>query len=250
MINLIKGDLQRIVRKWSFWFVFILGIIYNVINVVYVMQTGLYNSYTFMNQNVVDIMQDCGFIIGIIIFLAVYADEFKTMTITTVIGEGISRLNVILAKFIDSVILTAGLFILYTIHLPIFNMIAGVTVADDEKKLLYLTVLIGAIYTIGCLAIASMVIYITGSIPFAVMTVVMLYFIIPAVMGLLNYIKILRSFHLERYDLHGITMMGMTDILLGSTFRGIFTLLLGFLIYAVGSQVIAYIVFNKKELDF
>lgn len=250
MSNLIRGDIRRIVRKGSMWVFFIIAVLYNAANVIYVLKNKLSTSYMFMNANASFLVEGCGLLVGIGVFLAVYGDEFRTMTITTVIGAGYSRLKVIISKFIDSIILIVGFFILSALSVPVLAKMTGITMSSEEIRIVMLSLLIGIYYTIGCVVIASIAIYLSGNIPFSVLVVVTLFAILPSIMNLLGMIRVLRPLHLNRIDFHGITMRGMTDILLGAPFKGIITLISGFLIYVGGSIAITYIFFNKKELDF
>ena len=101
MKNLIKGDIRRIMCKRSFWIAFIAFVI-----VLFYLFGMNYSSLNYLQGNI-DGMGDLGgTVLGVAVFLAVYADDFKSMTIISVIGRGNSRLKVILAKFINSVLVT------------------------------------------------------------------------------------------------------------------------------------------------
>ena len=45
------------------------------------------------------------FVFSLVVFLGVYADEFKSMTMIGVIGRGFSREKMVIVKFIDSLLL-------------------------------------------------------------------------------------------------------------------------------------------------
>ena len=54
-------------------------------------------------------------LVGSVILLSVYGDELRSMAMTTLIGRGYSRTNIILAKFIDVVLLVIAVNIFYAV---------------------------------------------------------------------------------------------------------------------------------------
>ena len=56
--------------------------------------------------------------------------------------------------------------------------------------------------------------------------------------------------HLERWFYGGMADSGYSNILLGMPVSGIFTLVLGFVIYVGISLWITIMLFSKREMDF
>ncbi len=250
MKNLIKGDIRRIMCKRSFWIAFIASVLINFAIVLFYLFGMNYSSLNYLQGNI-DGMGDLGgTVLGVAVFLAVYADDFKSMTIISVIGRGNSRLKVILAKFINSVIITLLLYAIFSLQVFIMTKVMGITLLPDESLALGLAIFRGIFLTIGYVTIAAIVIYTTGNMPFSVFMIVMFYIVVPTVLMVTATLPILKNIHLERYDYNGLTSAGISDIILGMPVNGILTLLLAFIIYVGGSLAIIYAVFNKKELDF
>lgn len=250
MKNLIKGDIRRIMCKRSFWIAFIASVLVNFVIVLFYLFGRNYSSLNYLQGNI-DGMGDLGgTVLGVAVFLAVYADDFKSMTIISVIGRGNSRLKVILAKFINSVLVTLLLYAIFSVQVLITTKVMGIELSPDESLALGLAIFRGIFLTIGYVTIAAIVIYATGNMPFSVFMIVMFYIVVPTVLVVTSTLPILKNIHLERYDYSGLTSAGISDIILGMPASGIFTLLLAFIIYVGGSLAIIYAVFNKKELDF
>ncbi len=102
MIRLIRGDIGRILKKPGFY---VLIVIYVLICLSDAfsdnsadfedMYFGFEFSYTYLLP----------FVLGIPVFLGVYTDELRVGALQTSIGRGIPRRNIVIAKFIDSLIL-------------------------------------------------------------------------------------------------------------------------------------------------
>ncbi len=250
MKNLIKGDIRRILCKKSLWATFIVAIMANLAMVMFYMYSMKYSSFNFAIANLSGISDFGGMIIGVAVFIAVYADDFKSMTIISIIGRGNSRLKIIIAKFINSVIITFLLFIIFALQVFVLTKIMGIVMIPDELLAVYMGVIKGIYITIGYVTMASIFMYATGNIAFSVFMVVMLYLIIPVVLQLSSMLPLLQNMHLSRYEYSGLASEGLTNILLGMPVSGIAIMIGSFIIYVGGSLAIIYAVFNKKELDF
>ncbi len=250
MVIQLKGDIQRILSKKSFWVAFILAILSNVGIVLFYLYKKKYSSFNFASGNIMGVTSIVSMIIGIAVFLAVYADDFKSMTIISIIGRGNSRLKVIIAKFINSVIITGVMFIILALQVVIMAKFMGIEMTHDEALSLCLLIIYEILLTIGYVTMAAIAIYGTGNVAFSVFMVVMLYLIIPTALSLTSLIPVLKSFNLSRYEYNGLLTTGFSSIILGMTASGIVTLILSFIIYVGASLAIIYAIFRKKELDF
>ena len=250
MKNLIRGDIRRIMCKKSFWIAFIVAVLANFGIVMFYLFSLKYSTYNYAAGTLAGVADIGGMIIGIAVFLAVYADDFKSMTIISVIGRGQSRWKIVAAKFINSVILTVMLFAIVAAEVFVLMKILRMELLPNELTAMYLGVFKGMYVTIGYVTIAAIVIYATGNIAFSVFMVVMLYLIIPTVLQMSSMLPVLKDIHLERYDYNGLANSGLSSIFLGMTAGGVLTLILAFIIYVGGSLAIIYAVFRNKELDF
>ena len=250
MRNLISGDIMRILSKKSLWVAFIAALLVNISMVSFYLFSMNYSSINFVQGNLDGLTDTGGLVIGIAVFLAVYADDFKSMTLISIIGRGNSRLKVIIVKFINSILITLILYALFTLQVMALTKAMGIQMPADERMVLCLGIFRGIYITIGYVTMAAIVIYATGNIAFSVFMVVMFYLIIPNVLPLASMLPVLKDIHLERYDYYGLCSNGLTDIVLGMPATGVAILITAFLIYVGGSLAVIYAVFNKKELDF
>ena len=250
MKNLIKGDIRRILSKKSLWIAFIIAILTNIVTTLFYLYKVKYSSFNYMQGSSTGVLSFGAVIIGIVVFLAVYADDFKSMTIISIIGRGNSRLKIVITKFINSVIITAIFFILQALQVFVMAQLMGIEMTHDELLVQYLIIINGLLITIGYVTMSAIAIYATGNIAFSVFMVVMFYMIIPVVLELTSTLPILKNIHLGRYELNGLISAGLSNIVLGMTGSGIMILIFSFVIYVGASLAIIYAIFRKKELDF
>ena len=250
MKNLIKGDIRRIMCKKSLWVAFAAALLTNITLVVFYLFGMNYSSINYVQGNIDGVADLGGMIIGIATFLAVYADDFKSMTIISIIGRGNSRLKIIIAKFINSIIITLILYAVFALEVFIMTNAMGIALLPDEKLALCFGVFRGIFLSIGYVTMAAIVIYATGNNAFPVFMLVMFYLIIPNVLPLTSMLPVIKSIHIERYDYSGLCSNGISKIILGMTSRGVAILIFSFVLYVGASLAIIYAVFNKKELDF
>ena len=250
MKNLIKGDIRRIMCKKSLWVAFIAALIFNVLMIMFYLFSMNNSSINYVIGNLDGMGDIGGMVIGIAVFLAVYNDDFKSMTIISIIGRGNSRLRIVIAKFINSVIITLILYAIFALQVLVMTKVIGIELAPDEQLALSLGVFRGIYITIGYVTMAAIVIYATGNNAFSVFMLVMFYLIIPSVLPFTSNLPVVKNIHLERYDYNGLCANGLTNIILGMKFRGVMILISSFIIYVGASLLIIFKVFNKKELDF
>ena len=104
MRRLIRADIRRILKKRSVIILFFLMLLYLCLIVI--------GSYPAFDQDalvpVKELMSHTRMpelVLGLVILFGVYADDFRSMTYTCVIGRGLTRSKLVLAKLLDTVIL-------------------------------------------------------------------------------------------------------------------------------------------------
>ena len=250
MIRMIRADIRRIMCKKSLWIAFLIALLVNYLTIVALFYFTKTSTLNFAEAIVESVKEIAGTMIGIIVFLAVYADDFKAMTMICVIGRGVVRWKIILAKFINSVIITMILYAIYAVHLVILARVMGLNLLAVEEQVMWLGVFGGAFLTVGYVTMAAIIIYASGNMPFSLFMLLVLYMLVPYILQQFNKIAFIKELHLERYHFGGLEAEGLSDIVLGMTASGILTLVAAFIIYVGGSLAIIYAIYRKKELDF
>ena len=99
---LIRADLRRVLRKPGFYVLIVLTLVLFAFKKPEGIAAEYFDSTKMTLENI-------GLpLLCIPIFLAVYGDEFKSGTLQCVIGRGLSRSKVVIAKLLDAAILLAA----------------------------------------------------------------------------------------------------------------------------------------------
>ena len=103
-----------------------------------------------------DGMSYVGLVLGTILVLNIYADDFKSTAYINVVGRGINRKKFIIAKFLDALIIIGGMYLCG--GALIFGLQAGlgISLTSLEIRFLFLTFVNELIFTAASISIAAM----------------------------------------------------------------------------------------------
>ncbi len=120
MRRLIRGDIRRILSKLGFYI--IPALFYLLMYIDPSASPGKKYDFDGSYASIVMLYKYAfGVVVGIPVFIGVYADELKAGAMQTCIGRGLSRVKILLSKFIDSVILIVTFYI-FSYCIEILNM--------------------------------------------------------------------------------------------------------------------------------
>ncbi len=249
MRRLIWGDFRRILGKKTVGITFILAILYIVgrVNLYY---ASYDNSPFAAVKYLIRTLPMVSAILSLVIFNAVYADDFKSMSFVTAIGRGIPRTKVVIAKLIVIAILMTVIYSVMTILLNVLVMVPSGGFNHTLTVAWYTTVLVNVYKSYGYIALASMVLYITNNIPLGSVVVILLHIVMEFSTQIFNLIKILRPFHLDRLNYAGLADNAAADFMIGAYGVGIIKLLFGLFFYLAIVIIVTNVLFEKKELEF
>lgn len=245
MRNMIAADVRRTVRKKSFWVFIAAVLIFAIVQAV--RARSVWNGFHFMS-NELTVLTTGNLLFGLAVFFGVYVDEFRSRAMQCMIGRGLSRMKIILAKFLDCVILLLAVYLCFALFLWLMSVIMGADMTATESAMLYVSVFFAAAKTLLYITIAAFFLYATGSTPAGVVTLLLLYIGVSMVSDFVAGTKLGRLFHPEQLlaDV-SLTESLMNKVLVGEAdLGGIFSLLI-WLFFAV---LLAFLVFRKKELEF
>lgn len=248
MIKLIHADIKRILAKRSIIFIYIAVTAYVLVRLL-ANNSVYHDSFVNVRETIgaLNLFQIAN---GIIVFFAVYADDFKSACYVIAIGRGTSRARIIAAKLLDSAILLGFMYgIMVLLVTLVFKGIGG-TFDDTLAMAWFGTAFISYYKSIGYIALASLVLYITNNVPLGIIAIVALYVAVPTSTVLLGMNETVRKFHIERFHYAGLADNALSDLLFGSYGMAVIKLLAGFVIYFGGVLLITRVLFDRKELDF
>ncbi|MBQ8076065.1 MAG: hypothetical protein IJ237_08785 [Oscillospiraceae bacterium] len=249
MRRLIRADIRRILKKRSVILLFLIALGYLCFQVI-----GSFLAYEqdpfVAVQNMMSKIAMPEIILGLVILFGVYADDFRSMSYSCVIGRGLTRSKLVLAKLLDTVILSVFMYGIITLILSLSLKLMGCTFTPRLSRAFYMTVLVTVYKTVGYIALSSMILYITNNIPLSTIFLLLLYIAVPFSTLLFSLNPQVKAFHVERIHYAGIADNAFSDLLFGSVGMAIGKLLLGLVVYLGLVLFVTIKIFDKKELEF
>ena len=242
MINLMKADLFRILRKWTPYICMVLAIL-DIIVTIWSKKPE--DSFEYLSMSVPNYFSGTGCpLFSLTAMLTVFGDELKAGTMQSVIGRGISRTKLVMAKFFDCMIIMGVQFLVMLICVFVTNSIFGMIVTGDDTVRIILSMLMrGLIPASAYIAIACFFIYTMWNTAVGVIAVLFL----SVMMDLLVILaKSLMNFNLNVYWIQGI-MQNSVSVFSSGGFDIFF--FIGILLYIALPLYIAILIFRRKELD-
>ena len=237
MIRLIRADLRRIFKKRSFNIMLILALL--ILFMRPRQETAADQIESIKNyMNSVGMMFVC-----VTAFLGVYADEIRTGSMIGVIGRGMHRRKVLLAKLIEAGIILLLFYGAAYLLAFLDNESAALGVTRRQELFLLIYCLYTVIRGIGLLALASLISFVTWNASGG-MTILVMCLLVWNL-----FLKIVQDkLMLPVYDL---SFDGLLESSFTSFSAGYFgwQILPAVLIYVVGVAALSAFLFQRKELD-
>ena len=249
MCNYIGADIRRVLHKPSF-----LGAIGTFAG-LFALAVFIYFNPTFTAELYVTkisiFLSFFPLIVGLFVFLSVYADDFKCRSMQVAIGYGIPRGKIVLGKLLESAVLLFGVAAGMAVLILAAPILLGLAPSAGHLELLALTVAAEMRRTMGYIALASVSVFLSqnavnGIIFYVLLSSKTVYIILTMLLGqefLTNMIGDLTKY---LYTTQLYTAKGL--FVQHESFWGILLLAVG--IYVVGPTILSAIAFHKKELEF
>ncbi|SCY28266.1 hypothetical protein SAMN02910292_01313 [Lachnospiraceae bacterium XBB2008] len=247
MKDLIIADVTRIFRKPTYRVALLVCL---GLSLIWAIRTrvNVWNGYTFVTGQA-GVLKISGLILGISIYLSVYADEFSSNSMQCLIGHGISRFRLLFAKFIDCVIVTVASFLIYYFFTMMLGLALGAGINSSELRYISGLILVWMFRSLGYATFSMIVLYWTKNVILATVTDAILLFSAATLLSFLNSIPVLKFYHLDTYIFDGMLTSANSAILLGQPY-GWLWILFAVAKICIFSIVVSFLLFRKKELDF
>ncbi|MBO6163089.1 MAG: hypothetical protein J6O53_07525 [Eubacterium sp.] len=223
------------------------------------------------------------FLVGIPVFQTVFSDDFKSRTMQTAIGRGISRRRLVLCRFFEAIALLVEACLIFTVLSIVMGLVLGASIgglATMIGKLFFDLVLVVAntsvamlilyltmnptgglvMYILMAADVFRMLLLLADAIPFLKDHGIKLSNIVPggvhtlAANNLFGYVPTFASISAGAEDLQEGSAEALQKILEGTVEQN-FLKAFGFTAILVGvfiilPLVLSQVVFRKKELEF
>ena len=249
MNNYITADICRILRKQSFGgsisaFLGLFGIM------IFIYFNPSFTAEMYVSK-ITNFLSYFPLIVGLFVFMSVYADDFKCKSMQVAIGYGIPRRNIILAKLLESTLLLLGITVIMEIAILATPMAIHLDPNHVQLKSLAVTVLAEMLRTLGYIAISTFPVFLTqnavnGIIFYVLLASKTVFIVLSMILGQDILVNIFGDLTKHLYTVQVYS----TKVAFIQNEAFIPTLLLALTVYVILPTVISAIGFNKKELEF
>ncbi|MCL1799208.1 MAG: hypothetical protein FWG23_05685 [Eggerthellaceae bacterium] len=242
MIRLIRGEFYRLLHKKSTYLYFaLLAVGYFLVAFV--------RSGGFTAQSVVDDALNAfvflPVLVGGFLFAAVYTDDLNARNLAVLVGFGISKTKVVLAKLVCAAVLNAAAFALVPLfHVAVYALF-GSAATTDALGSVYAVAFKFYLTTVAFSALSGIVVYGLQRTTFAVVAFVLLAFNV--VSGLAASLFGLIDPALRDHLIPGITDRIVSGVVFGSPVAGA---LVEYIAYVAFAVAVSAVVFHRKEMEF
>ena len=239
MRNLLRADLKRIFRVGLIYVGLLLALIY----ISYTVLEGVVNDGSIgMINGVQKALGGAPMALFIVFptFYAVFAHELSSKSMQTVLGHGITRNKLIIAKLLDAAIL---LFCLYLViiagALIVINTGSAIVLSPQQQLNLIIFIILRWLRHFGYIVFSAMIMYISGSTVLGIIACI-------AFTAIFNIVEFFSSLSLYDYTFDGLLDWAYTGIEVGTAPWQ----LLPAVCYLFAALAITTYFFRRKEFDF
>lgn len=243
MRNLLRADLKRIFRVGLIYGGLLLALIY----ISYTVLEGVVNDGSIGLINGVQKSLSGAPIALFIVFptfYAVFAHELSSKSMQTVLGHGITRDKLIIAKLLDAAILLLCLYlVIITAALIVINTESAIVLSPQQQVNLIIYVILRWLRHFGYIVFSAMIMYISGSAVLGIIACIAFTVVFKLVF---NIVEFFSSLSLYDYTFDGLLDWAYTGIEVGAAPWQ----LLPAVFYLLAALAITTYFFRRKEFDF
>jgi ABC-type transport system involved in multi-copper enzyme maturation permease subunit len=243
MRNLLRADLKRIFRVGLIYVGLLLALIY----ISYTVLEGVVNDGSIGLINGVQKSLSGAPIALFIVFptfYAVFAHELSSKSMQTVLGHGITRNKLIIAKLLDAAILLLCLYlVIITVALIVINTESAIVLSPQQQVNLIIYIILRWLRHFGYIVFSAMIMYISGSTVLGIIACIAFTVVFKLVF---NIIEFFSSLSLYDYTFDGLLDWAYTGIEVGAAPWQ----LCPAVCYLFAALAITTYFFRRKEFDF
>ena len=257
MRNCIKADLRRVQKKVSFLvctgIVVFLFLLAGLLAKILPLHLGeIQGSAMTMDLYASAVLFFFPLLTGIPIFSAVYSDDFKSRSMQTAIGFGLTRPKIIWARFFEGLLLLIETGIIYSVFLVLMDVMNGVS-GDNIRKTLINELWIKDLKILGFLCLSLIIVYGTqkpsGGL---VLFILLISGVFGTMISAMDLIPFFDKHNIEpsKYFPSGVITTLQDAISGGHAGKAVVAFVCFTAFYVILPVFISIGIFNKKELDF
>ena len=243
MRNLLRADLKRIFRVGLIYIGLLLALIY----ISYTVLEGVVNDGSIgLVRGVQKSLSGAPIALFIVFptFYAVFAHELSSKSMQAVLGHGITRDKLIVAKLLDAaIVLLCVYLVIIAVTLVVINGESAIILSSQQQTNLVIFIILRWLRHFGYIVFSAMIMYISGSTVLGIVACVAFTVVFRLVF---NMIEFFSSLSLYDYTFDGLLDWAYTGIEV-ETFPW---QLLPAACYLLAALAITTYFFRRKEFDF
>ena len=243
MRNLLRADLKRIFRVGLIYAGLLLALIY----ISYTVLEGVVNDGSIgLINGVQKSLSGAPMALFIVFptFYAVFVHELSSKSMQTVLGHGITRDKLIIAKLLDAAIVLLCLYlVIITVALIVINTGSAIVLSPQQQVNLIIFILLRWLRHFGYIVFSAMIMYISGSTVLGIIACIAFTVVFKLVF---NIVEFFSSLSLYDYTFDGMLDWAYTGIEVGAAPWQ----LLPSACYLLAALAITTYFFRSKEFDF
>ena len=242
MLKLINGEIYRFLHKKSVYAYF------GALAVGYILFAFVRSGGLHEESVVNDAIKFFSFspaLIGGLLFSTIYTDDLNAKNLITLVGYGLSKTKIVLAKFILAALLGAAAFgLLPLFHYAVYAVFDCVA-SPVQIGTLYAVSLKFLLMTLAFCALSSITVYGLQRATFAVVTYIL--FAFGVISTLLTAVINVLELNLYEHLLSGVTDRIMAGVIGNAALA---PAIAQYAVYVIIAVALSAAAFNKKEMEF
>ncbi len=243
MRNLLRADLKRIFRVGLIYIGLLLALIY----ISYTVLEGVVNDGSIgLVRGVQKSLSGAPIALFIVFptFYAVFAHELSSKSMQAVLGHGITRDKLIVAKLLDAaIVLLCVYLVIIAVTLVVINGESAIILSSQQQTNLVIFIILRWLRHFGYIVFSAMIMYISGSTVLGIVACVAFTVVFRLVF---NMIEFFSSLSLYDYTFDGLLDWAYTGI----EMEAFPWQLLPAACYLLAALAITTYFFRRKEFDF
>lgn len=243
MRNLLRADLKRIFRVGLIYIGLLLALIY----ISYTVLEGVVNDGSIgLVRGVQKSLSGAPIALFIVFptFYAVFAHELSSKSMQAVLGHGITRDKLIVAKLLDAaIVLLCVYLVIIAVTLVVINGESAIILSSQQQTNLVIFIILRWLRHFGYIVFSAMIMYISGSTVLGIVVCVAFTVVFKLVF---NMIEFFSSLSLYDYTFDGLLDWAYTRI----EMEAFPWQLLPAACYLLAALAITTYFFRRKEFDF
>ncbi|MDC7292648.1 hypothetical protein NXH67_03860 [Butyrivibrio sp. DSM 10294] len=243
MRNLLRADLKRIFQVSLIYIGLLLALIY----ISYMVLEGVVNDGSIgLVRGVQKSLSGAPIALFIVFptFYAVFAHELSSKSMQAVLGHGITRDKLIVAKLLDAaIVLLCVYLVIIAVTLAVINGGSAIILSSQQQMNLVVFIILRWLRHFGYIVFSAMIMYISGSTVLGIVVCVAFTVVFKLVF---NMIEFFSSLSLYDYTFDGLLDWAYTGIEMGAFPWELFPAAC----YLLAALAITTYFFRRKEFDF